>query len=86
MWATVVGGIPANCILVVETYCSFKYWFIKCKVSNVYPLQVQFAGKLRNICGLVWRVAFLQTVLQWTNFFLNVGNFSYRGSVPKLKS
>ena len=27
--------------------------------------------------GLVWWVAFLQTVLEWTNFFLNVKTVSY---------
>ena len=38
---------------------------------------VQFVGKLRNICGLVWWVVFLQTVLEWANFSLNVEIFSY---------
>ena len=46
-------------------------------MRDVCCLMVQFGGRLRNICGLVWWVAFLQTVLEGTNFFLNVKTISY---------
>ena len=45
--------------------------------SDLCSFIVQFVGKLRNICGLVWWVVFLQTVLEWANFSLNVEIFSY---------
>ena len=38
---------------------------------------VYFGGKLRNICGLVWWVGLLQTVVERTNLFLNVKKVSY---------
>ena len=51
---------------IVYLLCVRSLWF-----------QGQFARKLRNICGLVWWVAFLQTVPEMTNFCLNVKSVSY---------
>ena len=47
-----------------------------CMYVDFVLIWVQFAGKLRNICGLVWWLAFLQTVLNWKNFLVNVNIFS----------
>ena len=44
--------------------------------ADFVPVWVQSARKLRNICGS-WcgGLAFLQSVLNWNNFFVNVNIF-----------
>ena len=57
-------------------FCTFNLNVVGYVFGKIAVVGYVVGYVLRNICGLVWWVAFMQSVLNWNNLFLNVQTIS----------